>query len=660
MIAEEAAAVAGKVAQTGIDILYKMLCWLLDKDRNSSSLGGNNSANEKKPKVRAGRLSERQYKSLLKNGEKFNILEVPKQKISDLEDVLKKLGVHYHVAEGGKDNSIRLFVPQDYSAQVSAALKYAVEQQLSQNSSSIEVMKGNDLISPEAAQLADDVLSAHDIPRYSFITNEGKVMNCVPKEFSGQYKAAIDTVKTAMKDIESVTIRTFEQTAPLQSTNIRVSEISEKQAEYIAENLKSDKISFLKDNGKIYVQYPLEMRDNINDSLSGFEDVSKRMEMYKIAVLAEGERNLPTRNTTQKLDYNAFYDAPKIEIFDKAHDKLISIGFNEIERLDSILMDNGMSKKDTDIIVNEVKKQLPPGEQERIGYTPIKAEYISDETVPNIIKTAEIAAAVEHMENVGDSERGERAKGSMCVIYDEDRKKYVIADPNLDDKKTIKHNIEQLGYDTVQTAAIMSKLYGLCREENITLREEKTESKHFDSMNAELLHCSYISNENGIAIVKEDTNKDGIPEYRYITAEQGASRPEIEKAIREGLDIKDAKTVVECLKCLENDKLIPVPEQIDVEGCKVSLVSTQTYEISKEGITITSQKGKANIKATAEELGISEKQAARMIARIEKSMDRKPSTLDKIKATAKEKYAEIQHAKDKNKERSEPAKEESR
>lgn len=72
---------------------------------------------------------------------------------------------------------------------------------------------------------------------------------------------------------------------------------------------------------------------------------------------------------------------------------------------------------------------------------------------------------------------------------------------------------------------------------------------------------------------------------------------------------------------------------------KVSLVSSQTYELSKNGITITAQKGNADILKTAEAFGITEKQAEKLTSKVEKalnSVNQKPTFLSQLRqATAK-------------------------
>lgn len=159
------------------------------------------------------------------------------------------------------------------------------------------------------------------------------------------------------------------------------------------------------------------------------------------------------------------------------------------------------------------------------------------------------------------------------------------------------------------------------------------------SNNAELNNYRYAIHDGGAAIIKAEIN-NGEEVYKYVTAAKGTSRAEFENALRKDF-CEDEKTVTDIMKSFDKEKLLPVPEQIIIPsmGYKVSLVSSQTYELSKNGITITAQKGSSDIIKTAEAFGITEKQAEKLTSKVEKainSANQKPTFLSQLRqATAK-------------------------
>lgn len=258
--------------------------------------------------------------------------------------------------------------------------------------------------------------------------------------------------------------------------------------------------------------------------------------------------------------------------------------------------------------------------------------------------------AVEKMEQVGESPLSDSSDKKL-IIYDEQKEKYIVTDPAIESDRRIEKKLADMGYSEIQTAAIMSKFSSVCIKESIEKSEEITNEKAFDSNNAELSNVRYSINDGNIAIIKADVDKNGEPTYKYITANQGASRGEIEAAIRKGI-AEDEKTVTDIMKCLDSEKAIPVPEQIVIPslGYKVSLVTSSTYEISKDGVSLSGQKGKPDIAKIAEKFSIDEKQAGRLISKVDKainSINAKPTFLSQLKqATAKSDKSNDQPDKD--------------
>lgn len=462
MIGEETARTYSMLQREAIELLFKLLFKLIDREKSRHQIAS--QTKEKKPQVKIGELSEKTYNGLLKQGEKFRMIDVPADKLDEIKSYASMVGATYHAFKSD-DKTAMVAVSEKAFQQFEDAIKQVTKAQLSGNKDTVMVMKDENLIPAEQVKLAKDTLYAYDIPVFSFSDKDGRCMNIVPKEYIGQYKAAMTEVSEAMKSVQSVKIADF---------------------------------------------------DTAEKAIADMEQIG---------------------------------EAP--------------IRFNEV---------------------------VP-----------------SEETL---------------------------------IIYDEQKEKYIITAPDIEQNATIEKKLADMGYSEIQTAAIMSKLSSVCTRENIGYSEEKTNEKSFDSNNAELSNIRYSINDGSLAIIKADVDTNGEPTYKYITANQGASRGEIEAAIRKGI-AEDEKTVTDIMQCLDSEKAIPVPEQIVIPslGYKVSLVTSSTYEISKDGVSLAAQKGKPDIAKVVEKFAIDEKQAGRLISKVEKainSISAKPTFLSQLKqATAK-------------------------
>lgn len=717
IVGEESA----KIASSAMEVLLHFLTRLLEKEENKSRYGRNAlSGSDKKSKIKIGELSKHNYNKMMKKGEQFRMVEVPTKCLEDLEHYANKLGASYYVLESNDGRTLAAVSEKSF-AQFSDALKMTTKDVLSSNS--VNVMNGDNLIPAEQKKLAEEIFSAHDIPIYSFESKDGSLMNVVPKEYSGQYKAALKTLEEASESVKDVKIASYIQSENMQ--DIRIKKISEDQAKGLAREFGAEKVSFIKYGGEAYAKFSAEIKDEIEKNIVETDRRKSILSAYETATV-KGAKNyvtidkktlgvkengtelfmkipktdgqdyisLPKKDIVElnggktlkySIEKEKFYDVldangnicgrisgvelekhyenrteklfggkdtqivhydvsgnDRVEIYDKANDKIISIGSDSLDKAESILLENGINSE----AAKAISDKLNNANETEI--------YYSEEDPEDEIRRTEAAEAVENMEQYGDMPRDSR--GVMFEIYDEESKKYTVVDPEHDSGKKIRNTLINAGYTEIQAAAIMSKLDASRIKENVPQAEQSAEIKSFPGNNAELNNFRYCSNDSGIAIVKTEKNENGEDIYKYVTAEKGASRNEIEAAVRGGL-AEDEKTVAGIMKCFDNEKLIPVPEQIIIPsmGYKVSLVSSQTYELSKNGVSISLQKGKADIPKTAAAFGITEKQAEKLTGKIEKAMNsanKSPSFLSQLRhasagASAKDKTRDNVHEKDK-------------
>ena len=318
-----------------------------------------------------------------------------------------------------------------------------------------------------------------------------------------------------------------------------------------------------------------------------------------------------------------------IEIYDKANDKLYCIGNENADKLNAILLENGIDSRAAEALTEKLQAELAMNPPEEINYI--------EENVDNDLERTAFIEATQDMDQYGTVDE---SAGEKCAVYDTDRNQYTIIDTNRDDQEKIRTAFLAAGYTEFQTAAILSKISAAYPKEGIIPSEIKNDMKLFDSSNnAELNNYRYAVHDGGAAIIKAEIN-NGEEVYKYVTAAKGTSRAEFENALRKDF-CEDEKTVTDIMKSFDKEKLLPIPEQIIIPsmGYKVSLVSSQTYELSKNGITITAQKGSSDIIKTAEAFGLTEKQAEKLASKVEKainSANQKPTFLSQLRqATVK-------------------------
>lgn len=709
---------SAKIASSAMEVLLHFLIRLLEKEEQKSRYGRNElSRSDKKAKIKIGELSKHNYNKMMKKGEQFRMVEVPTKCLEDLERYANKLGASYYVLES---NGVRTLaaVSEKSFAQFSDALKMTTKDILSSNS--VNVMNGDNLILAEQKKIAEEIFSAHDIPIYSFESKDGSLMNVVPKEYSGQYKAALKMLEEASESVKDVKIASFIQSENMK--DIRIKKISEDQAQGLAKEFDAEKVSFIKYGEETYVKFSTDIKDEIEKNFAETDRRKSILNGYETAVV-KGAKNyitidkkalsvkengtelfmkipktdgqdyisLPKKDIVElnggktlkySIEKEKFYDVidangnirgrisgvelekhyenrteklfggkdtqtvhydvsgnDRVEIYDKANDKIISIGRDSIDKTESILLENGIAPE----VAKAISDKFNNTKEAEINYT--------EENPKEEIRRTEAAAAVENMEQFGDMPRD---SGVMFEIYDEENMRYTVVNPEHDSGKKIRNTLIDAGYTDIQAAAIISKLDAQCIKENVPQAELSAEIKSFPGNNAELNNFRYCYNDSGIAIVKTEKTEKGEDIYKYVTAEKDASRNEIEAALRGGF-AEDEKTVTDIMKCFDNEKLIPVPEQIIIPsmGYKVSLVSSQTYELSKDGVSVSLQKGKNDIPKTAEAFGITDKQAEKLMGKIEKAMssaNKSPSFLSQLRhASAKDKTHDNAHDRDKDK-----------
>ncbi len=145
----------------------------------------------KQPKIKFGNLTKKDFDRLKKAGIDFKYITVPKEKVEELKTTAKGIGGSFFSTQLIDGNNAVIAVPSQLMGEVNAAIQHVTAEHMKNDPTSLIVKDGNGKIDEEDMKLTTDVLRSHDIPVYSFKSADGKYMNVVPREFDGQYEAAM-------------------------------------------------------------------------------------------------------------------------------------------------------------------------------------------------------------------------------------------------------------------------------------------------------------------------------------------------------------------------------------------------------------------------------------------------------------------------------------
>lgn len=287
MIGEDSVNSTIEMTHKLMSILLELLK-LLNNRRGDRQRGVPGTVKEKKAKVKFGEMTFPEYKKMLAEGEKMRTVNVHSEKMNELKELSKVMGGKYWVLETGGNTNI-LSVPEKYFPQLQDVLGILEQRQLSKNPGSLSVKDGSELIKKEDMELVSSVLDYYDIPAASFQKQGGDYMNIVPKEFDGQYKAAMETAENLKKEMENIEITLFDETLPLenlQRPTEKIIEVTIEQAEYLYEKTGGDGLAFVKDeNGVTAVRFSGEREAEINSILDKMREETGLAENYLITVV---------------------------------------------------------------------------------------------------------------------------------------------------------------------------------------------------------------------------------------------------------------------------------------------------------------------------------------------------------------------------------------
>lgn len=240
----------------------------------------------KQPKIRFGSLSKKDFEKLKKAGIDFKYLTLPKEKLAELEKTAKDIGGSFFSTRLADGNNAVIAVPSQLMGEIDTAIKHVTADHMKNNPSSLVVKDGNGKIDEEDMKLTTDVLRSHDIPVYSFKSSDGNYMNVVPREFDGQYEAAMKEVLEIKKQLKEIEVTRYEQTAPLDSLDFIAVKLTAEEAQELYRAVLSDGIDVkfgVSDSG-IAAVYPKELAETVQKAREEYRASLDESEKYLIDV----------------------------------------------------------------------------------------------------------------------------------------------------------------------------------------------------------------------------------------------------------------------------------------------------------------------------------------------------------------------------------------
>lgn len=265
-------------------LIQKLLEFIANMERNKQFR--KDSQPPKKPKIKTGKLSKKNFEKLQQLGMSFEYLPISKNLMPQFEAAMKKMGGTFFTGGIEDNNSVYVAIPAAQRNMATLASQHMLSKEIEIKPDSFILKDGNDKISEEEMKVTSDIMSSYDIPLFAFRTDEGKYMTVVPKEFEGQYIKAMKDVREQLKEINNIDVVRYDQFSPLDKPEF---------AAYIVTDEEAQELAKLADFGNLGIQFAMTDKGtavfystDIGDKIAGVrEEYAKSLsesEQYRIDV----------------------------------------------------------------------------------------------------------------------------------------------------------------------------------------------------------------------------------------------------------------------------------------------------------------------------------------------------------------------------------------
>ena len=265
-------------------LIQKLLEFIANMERNRQYR--KDAKPPKKPKIKTGKLSKKNFEKLQQLGMNFEYLPVSKNLMPQFEAAMKKMGGTFFTGGIEDNNSVYVAIPAAQRNMAALAAQHMLSKEIEIKPDGFILKDGNNKIGEEEMKITSDVMNSYDIPLFAFKTDDGKYMTVVSKEFEGQYNKAMKDVRQQLNEINNIDVVRYDQFSPLDNPEF---------AAYIVTDEEAQELAKLADFGNLGIQFAMTDKGtavfystDIEDKIAGVrEEYAKSLsesEQYRIDV----------------------------------------------------------------------------------------------------------------------------------------------------------------------------------------------------------------------------------------------------------------------------------------------------------------------------------------------------------------------------------------
>lgn len=265
-------------------LIQKLLEFIANMERNRQYR--KDAKPPKKPKIKTGKLSKKNFEKLQQLGMNFEYLSVSKNLMPQFEAAMKKMGGTFFTGGIEDNNSVYVAIPAAQRNMAALAAQHMLSKEIEIKPDGFILKDGNNKIGEEEMRITSDVMNSYDIPLFAFKTDDGKYMTVVPKEFEGQYNKAMEDVRQQFNEINNIDIIRYEQLSPLDNPEFAAYIVTDEEAQELAKLAEFGELNIqfaMTDKGTA-VFYSTDIEDKIAGVREEYAKFLSESEQYRIDV----------------------------------------------------------------------------------------------------------------------------------------------------------------------------------------------------------------------------------------------------------------------------------------------------------------------------------------------------------------------------------------
>ena len=265
-------------------LIQKLLEFIANMERNKQYR--KDAKPPKKPKIKTGKLSKKNFEKLQQLGMSFEYLPVSKNLMPQFETAMKKMGGTFFTGGIEDDNSVYVAIPAAQRNMAALAAQHMLSKEIEIKPDGFILKDGNNKIGEEEMRITSDVMNSYDIPLFAFKTDDEKYMTVVPKEFEGQYNKAMEDVWQQLNEINNIDVVRYDQLSPLDKPEYAAYIVTDEEAQELAKLAEFGEldIKFTKTEQGTAVFYSMDIAEKIETAMEEYAKSLSESKQYRIDV----------------------------------------------------------------------------------------------------------------------------------------------------------------------------------------------------------------------------------------------------------------------------------------------------------------------------------------------------------------------------------------